>query len=145
MRAFLWANEMAGRFSAQINAWATKTKRRTEAVFKESVQRTLEDANTPTAKGGRMRVDTAFLRNSLTAGLNNLPAGPSVRGQDSTGNPGTVSLVIAGAKVTDVIYAGWSAEYAPFRERKDGFREAAVQKWPQTVAKVAEEAKRRFP
>lgn len=134
---------MATRFSAQVSTWARKSERRMTAIFRESVQRTINDAQTPVAKGGRMPVDTGFLRNSMTASLSGLPVGPSVRGEGQ-GNPDDVVLVIAGAKIGDIIWAGWAAEYSPFMESRYGFREAAVQKWPSTVRNVTRDLRARI-
>jgi hypothetical protein len=105
---------------------------RVEAVFKQSVQDVLRDASVPTAQGGNMRVDTGFLRNSLCVNLNSPAMGPSSDG-GSVLNVEDAILVVGGATVNDVIWAGWSANYARPREYKDGFRESAVQKWPKFV------------
>lgn len=133
---------MAKSFAAQVTKHTVKSKQRMNAVFKQSVQEVLIEANTPVAQGGRMRVDTGFLRNSLTASLNTPASGPSNPRSDSQGNADDVALVIAGATVKDVIWAGWSANYARAREYKDGFLESAAQKWSKIVRKNAARAKR---
>lgn len=135
---------MARSFSANVSAWARKSRLRTTAVFRDAVQRTLRDAQTPIAQGGNMPVDTSFLRNSLGASLAGPPRGPSVQAE-SQGNPDDVMLVIAGAQLGDVIWAGWTAEYARHMEARYGFRESAVQRWSQHVAAAVREAKARFP
>ena len=135
---------MAKTFSAQIEAWARKGRGRMEAIFRESTQRVLEDANEPMADGGRMRIKTGFLRNSLAASLQGMPRGPSRR-EDGQGRPEDINLIIARAQVGDTIWAGWTAAYAAPREAKDGFLESAAQRWPQTVSAVTAEAKRRLP
>lgn len=135
---------MAKSFSAQLDAWAKKVEGRATTILRESAQRTLEDANRPTAQGGRMRVDTGFLRSSLAASLDGMPSGPS-RPDEGRGDPGEVAMTIARANIGDTIFAGWTANYARPREAKDGFLEAAAQKWPRTVREVTAEAKRRIP
>lgn len=120
-------------FSAQVSKFVLKSKLRLDAVYKSSVQDTLIDANTPTTDGGRMRVKTSFLRNSLVVGLNQQPTGPSDPRNDSQGNQGEQILTVDNASVSDIIWAGWSAKYARYREYKDGFLETAVRKWPETV------------
>ena len=43
------------------------------AVLKQSIKDLVEDANTTVNDGGRMRVDTGFLRSSGVAALNEIP------------------------------------------------------------------------
>lgn len=146
-------------FSASVNDWARKASGRMEMVFKESVQRTLSDAQTPVAQGGRMPVDTSFLRNSLAASLDGMPSGPSRPGEGS-GDPAEVGLVIARARLGGTIWAGWTAAYARrieygftgpdalgrvYNQSGVGFLETAAQKWPSTVNAVVAEARRRIP
>lgn len=135
---------MAKSFAATIDAFARKTQRRAEAVFKESLQRVANEANTPRGQGGLLPLDTSFLQNSLSASIEYPPSGPSNQ-NEPMGKPDDVVLTIAGAKVTDVIYVGWTAEYAKYMNARYGFRDSAVQNWQQTVNKVTEEAKRRIP
>lgn len=130
-------------FSAAIDAWTRQVQGRATAVFRTAVQRTLEDAQTPVAQSGRMRVDTGFLRGSLAASPNGMPSGPS-RPEEGIGDPQDAYLVLTKIEAGDVIWAGWTAQYARPREAKDGFLEAAVQKWPQRVAQATGEAKRRI-
>ena len=133
---------MAKKFSTKIKSFTAKTRTRNNAVFKQSVQEVAAVANEPVSQGGRMRVDTGFLRNSQVVGLNSSPSGPSNKDRDSMGNLEDVLLTIAQATVYDVVYIGWSASYARFREYKDGFVEGAVKKWPSIVSKNTRRAKR---
>ena len=55
---------MAKTFSAQVDDWIAKSERLSMAVLQQATQAVINDANTPTAKGGRMRVKTSTLRNS---------------------------------------------------------------------------------
>lgn len=130
-------------FTIKVEKWVAKSERRALAVFKESTQRVLEQASVPTAKGGRMRVDTGFLRDSLDSSLSGMPVGPSRREE---GHPpkDDADDAIARAKMGDTIYAGWTAEYARPREAYDGFAEAAAQDWDKIVRETVREAKRRF-
>lgn len=132
-------------FSASVSEWTRKSKARTEAVFKTAVQSLAEEANRPVSKGGKVRVDTGFLVNSFSANIGSMPSGPSNRTTDAMGNAGDVMLVIAGASIRDVIYLGWSANYARIRETFDGFRDSAAQQWPKFVRQAVAEAKRRIP
>lgn len=128
---------MAKSFSAQVAFYVAAYKNRMDAVFREAVQMTIEDAQRPRSKGGRMRVDTGFLRNTsfLTA----------INGQvDQKGGSGDdYVLTVARANAGDDIFAGWSAEYARPREYGsrgqpgDFFMRGAAQKWQDFVSEAA--------
>ena len=49
----------------QLGRFAIKSRRRMEAVVKQSTLDVINAANRPVAKGGRMPVDTGNLRNSV--------------------------------------------------------------------------------
>lgn len=130
-------------FAASVNAYVRKASHRMEAVFKQSVQEVAIQANVPVAQGGNMRVDTGFLRNSQVAALNEEPSGPSKNGDDPQGNPDAdVAMVISQASVGDVIWVGWSANYARHREYQDGFLDSALQDWQKIVRRNAARAKK---
>jgi len=138
---------MTESFSAQVNTYVAETLERSTAVFKQSAQDVIEDAQAPrpsdaynvsvskynmgkSKKLGRMRVDTGFLRNSHVSGLN---GSTSLSGADS------YVLTIVKAKLGDSITGGWTAEYAEAREFGSGdvgadfFLRGAAQKWQQFV------------
>lgn len=129
---------MTGTFTAQIESFAAKSKAKIELVFKQSAQDVFEIAQRPVAKGGRMPVDTGFLRNSFVAGLN---------GSTSLSGADAYALVIAGADLGDVVFGGWTAEYARHIEygtsRMVGrhFALGAAQEWQRIVAANVEKAK----
>ena len=133
------------KFTADIDAFILKSNNLMENVFKESAQRTIIEAQTPRAKGGNMRVDTGFLRNSGKAAINSIPSGESVNSgvQQPDWNESVASLTINRAKVGDSIYFGWTANYAQARENKDGFVRLAAQNWQKTVNQVARDLKAR--
>ena len=136
---------MAGKaFAASVKSWAAEAKVRRAAVVKTAAQAVADDATPPVADGGRMRVDTRFLLNSLVADIGQMPRGPSVRGRDKMGDASAVALVIAKMKMGEVLYMGFSASYARPREMHDGFVAAAAQKWPQFVNNAITEAMRRI-
>lgn len=136
---------MSKSFSAQVNEHIRKSKARMEAVVKTAAQAVVNDASTPVAKGGRMPVDTGFLRNSLSAAIGTMPQGPSDPMVEGQGDLDAVSLVIANMKAGQTLYMGWSAAYSRPMEARYGFRDAAAQKWQQHVNAAVEEAKRRIP
>lgn len=134
-------------FSATIDAWVAETEERLTAVFKQSAQEVFSDAQKTRSEGGNMRVDTGFLRASAQASTQQMPqikdgARPKVGGQYAY-SVSPIALVIAGAKLGQTIYFGYTAEYAAVREYHDGFVRLAAQNWQDIVNRVTEEAKRR--
>lgn len=89
-------------------------------------------------KGGKMRVDTGFLRASGRISFSGMPSGPTrgEPGKTYAYDEGSVELKLAGAKVGMTIFFGWTAAYALIRETYDGFMISAVQKWPSIVEKI---------
>lgn len=131
-------------FSASVGAWGRKTERRLELIHKESAQRVFNKAQTPRAKGGLLPIDTGFLRASGVGALNTMPSGPSDPSEGINENwEGVVSLVIDQASPSDVIFLGWSANYARLMEERYGFMKTAAGQWPQIVRGVVQEAKAR--
>lgn len=128
---------MAESFEAQVNRLVRKTKRNMSALVRASVQDVVDMAQTPVAKGGRMRIDTGFLRLSGKMSLTGMPTGP-VRGEKggsySSGDSNATVVASLGAwQIGVTIYFGWTAEYARYRELYDGFLATALQEWPRIV------------
>lgn len=141
---------MAQTFAATISDWVRETEGAAEAVFKQSAQEVLSDAQTPVGAGGSMPFDTGFLAGSLTAGVNVEPGDvTSIRPANS------YVLEIAPALLGDTIKARWTAEYAAAieygrtnpkmvkgfgsvdgRTEARGFVRKATQNWQQIVAGV---------
>lgn len=139
---------MAQRFSAQIDAIILKTEKRMTALVRTATQEVIDQAQTPVSKGGRMRVDTGFLRASGQMSLTGMPSGP-VRPDTSAASSydysdATVITQLGNVRLGDTIHFGWTAEYAQYRETYDGFLGAAVQNWQQIVNDAAEKIKRRI-
>jgi len=140
---------MSKSFSAQVDEIVAKTEERMLALQRESIQRTVDLAQLPVAKGGRMRIDTGFLRASGQGSLSGMPTGPA-RGASKekhfydNGSGETVILELSKMQFGATFFFGWSAAYARYREVYDGFLEYAVQQWPQTVAAVAAEIRARI-
>lgn len=155
-------------FGAQVGEWVKKVKTRELAVFRESAQRVIGEMQTAEGAGGRMPVDTGFLRASLQATIG-APAGgatgkPLKRTKGQEGviyhlDAGQVALVIAGAELGHTIYATYGAAYArrmeygfvgqdslgrTYNQAGKGFVRSAAQKWPQIVAAVSAELKTRI-
>lgn len=121
-----------------IDQVVIRTKERLLAVVKQAIADTIEEAQTPVAKGGRMRVKTGFLRASGVAALNAAPQGPGRGDPKAPDNSYTwageaVNKVLAELKIGDAFYFGWTARYAKYREVYDGFLETALQNWQSNI------------
>ncbi|MDE3874605.1 HK97 gp10 family phage protein [Sinorhizobium meliloti] len=140
-------------FSAAVAQWADKVEGAVEAIFKEATQEVVEEMQRPVGQGGRMRVDTGFLRASLLASSTSMPAisaAKPVDGGTYTPDFGQIEAVIAGADIGDTLYFGYTASYAGYREYgangqpADGFVRLAAQNWPIIVDRKAAELKARL-
>ena len=166
---------MAKDFAATVDAWTRKQKGGVENVFKQSVQDVIEIMQTPgwsvastksaikaggtkrkgvvgaSGKGGNLPVDTGFLRSSLritigapATGLIDRPEGNDYTWQQER----SYTMTIAGADITQSIYAVYLAKYAGHVEygtryvQPRGFRRLAVQQWQQIVSANIEKAKK---
>lgn len=136
-------------FEAQVDKIILKTEKRMRAVVQIAVNKTVTKANTPTAKGGHMRVDTGFLRASGRMSFTGMPSGPS-RNPDKTRtvkysfDGSAITAGLAGVDLGDTIYFGWAANYARVREVYDGFLETALMDWQGTVDSAVREVKARI-
>ncbi len=140
-------------FGAQVDAWIRESKARITAVFHEATQRTVSLAQLPVAKGGRMPVDTGFLRYGIRASLSAMPpvipTSHGVHGAHYEYAPGEISLVINQAKLGQTIYIGYTASYAAYVEYGTSKRPArgfvgnAALQWQATVNQVVENLKAR--
>ena len=123
------------------------TEMGTLRVLQSSFQDFVDNAQESVGRGGKMRVDTGFLRASGRASIGNVPTGPSKQPEDAPvgqytgvyddfdGSGGQATkAVILDLKLGDTIYFGWTAEYARARELHDGFLEASAMNWPRYVA-----------
>jgi len=138
-----------GKFTATIAEWATKSEKGMAAIRNESVKRVIQQAQTPTAQGGNMRVDTGFLRSSGQLSFSGMPTGPVRPAPDAAPNQygfdvSPVALQLAGAGLNTTLYWGWTANYAKYREWHDAFLRLAVQNWPTIVNTVTNDIKKRY-
>lgn len=133
---------MADNFKTQIDKFVINTEEKLLIVVRESIEAVVDDAQkigpskkNPAGEGGKMRVDTGFLRSSGIAELGSIPVG--AKRCDPKGkyvwNSNQLEIILAKLKIGDIFYFGWTAEYAKYREVYDGFLESAVQKWQQFV------------
>ena len=122
-----------------IAEWVAKSEARLDAVWKTAAQDIAREVQTPRAKGGRMPVDTSFLRNSFSADVNKTPSGNG----NSAYTSGPISIVINRAKIGDSVVFGWNTNYAVYMEARYSFVRHAAQNWQQIVIKAAQKVKAR--
>lgn len=138
-------------FQAQVDKIVVNTNKKLLLVMQQSLHNATEEMQKPVAKGGKMRVDTGFLRASGRASLNGMPSGPSRKPDDATKGQFDDDKIVTSAvavigqmKFGMPLWFGWTANYAKYRELHDGFLESTLQKWQNIVDDVVAEAKRRF-
>ena len=122
-----------------INQWVAKSQARLEAVWKTAAQDIAKEIQTPRAKGGKMPVDTGFLRNSFAADVNKVPSGNGSTDYKS----GPISIVINRAKIGDTVVFGFASQYSIYMEARYSFVRHAAQNWQQIVNKAAQKVKTR--
>jgi len=132
------------KFNAAIDEFIRKSESRVKAVCQQSAHQVFEDASVSTTKGGRMRVDTGFLRNSGQVSLTGLPVGPERIDEGMPSAPNLALETLRWEPGKTAIWFGWTANYARSREYYDGFMSEAVKNWQQIVSKKAAELKRRI-
>jgi hypothetical protein len=119
----------------QIDQIIVNTNEKMLAVMRDAINETVQDMQVTIYNGGKMRVDTGFLRASGAARLGGLPVGASE-------NPGKIShnwdganleLTLGQMQLGDAFYWGWTAKYAKYREVYDGFMESALQNWQNRI------------
>ena len=139
-------------FKAQIDGYVAKYKIKLEAVARTAAQTLLDEANKEGAsvaspdggRGGRMPVDTGFLRNSIAAAIGSMPSGAS-KADEPMGNPDAAAIVIAKLNLNQNLYIGWTANYAQLMNVRYGFMDAASKNWQKYVNQAAAEVNRRIP
>lgn len=141
---------MAETATAKVTKWASATRERMVAVRNEAAQRLVEEMQTPVGEGGNMPVDTGFLRASLVGTANAaVPVTYNPGGSIHTWSPEEFALSLLAWDLNTSFHATYTANYAaavnygarghPGRQ----FVGLAVQRWPQIVADVAAQARRR--
>ena len=145
------------RFSVTMDNWVLECKERLRKVAAQSIEHVIDEAQTPGpsvanpsgGRGGKMPIDTGFLRASGRSNIGSLPAGPS-RGDktqkypspDEYSTEGSTAVNLARMNIGDVFYFGWCAEYAAVIELQYAFLDSALQNWQTIVSKNAEKLKK---
>jgi hypothetical protein len=152
-----------GSFTAQVNAFVSKSKERVIAVRNASAQEVMEIASTPRSEGGNLPFKTGFLRRSVRATIGEPQFttidAPKDGGSLSGASPAEVVMTIANAGLNDTMSFVWTASYAMRMEwgfvgtdslgrnyNQSGYRFVglAAQQWPQIVERKAAELQARL-
>lgn len=116
-------------FEQQVANWSRQVATMQMAAFREASQSLIEEAQVPRAKGGKMPVDTGFLRNSGQAAINKVPSGQ--------GAFDAVPLVLIRVQPGDRMVFGWTANYAVYMEARYAFMRSAAMDWQGHVDRAA--------
>jgi hypothetical protein len=118
------------KFIADVEAFKNKTIEQMLRVAKQSIQDTIEIAQTPVAQGGDMPVKDGFLRNSLVT---------TAKAGDLEG-PNSYILGLSTLELGDPFSVAWTASYAIPRHYAVGvgqggglWRTKAAQRWEGVV------------
>lgn len=128
-------------FTADINKFISSSNERIEAVFKQSSQEIIQEAQTDYNKGGNTPIDTSFLINSGQAAIDRLPVGPDEKPENyaiKDWDAGETVTTINRWRVGETLYFGWTANYARPMENRFKFMRKAAQNWQYIVGKNAQ-------
>lgn len=119
----------------QMDQIVVRTEKRLLLVTQAAIKNMIIDAQTTKNEGGKMPVDTGFLRATGISSVNVPPSGP-IRGEKKkkyTWNGESMVLTFSKFKIGDVFYFGWSAIYARKQNARHGFLDSAIMKWQSFV------------
>lgn len=131
-------------FGGDVAAFERKFASRLRAVGRGAVQETVNEANTPIAKGGRMPVVTGFLRTSGAGAVGGMPSGESTNpGGSVRESEGALAAVLLrwDPSKGEAFYYGWTANYARPMEYRYGFMRGAAENWQQHVEDESRKAR----
>lgn len=103
--------------------------------------------------GGRMPIQTGFLRASIQGAEGQMPAGETTNksgkeypaGKTVSGEPISVALLQWDPNKGTPFFVGWTAAYARYMEYRYGFLRGATEQWDTIVEKVVMRVKRDIP
>lgn len=128
--------------------WVGKVKARNLAVARFAIEALAEEAQKPRPRGGRLPVDTGFLRASFASAIGQMPSGPSMPGGavDFTDWDGdALTLTLANMRPGDTVFLGWTAKYARKMEERYAYMKGAAAGWQGFVDRAVERAKAAHP
>lgn len=129
-----------GTFEADVRLMINNAKQNLLIVAQASIQDVVNAAQLARAKGGRMPIDTGFLRASGQGSFTGLPTGPTI-GESKVkffyddGSSPSYTVQLTGLKLGGTFYFGWTAVYAKYMNNYYGFLDVAVQRWQEFVDK----------
>lgn len=128
-----------GTFRTQVEKICVNIEKGLLGAVKNAIRETVQEAQKPRDDGGKMPVDTGFLRWSGTASLNQAPVGlykgrlrkkgeEGVLPEYKMNNEGgkMLNTCLVEMKLGDTFHFGWTAKYAYYQEIYCGFMESAV-------------------
>ncbi|QYJ00752.1 hypothetical protein KUV46_15695 [Thalassovita mediterranea] len=139
-------------FEDAVRAWRAKALRTQTLILKTALGYLVDDIVKLIAEGGRMRIDTGFLRSSLIAQLEVPITQVTYKPKDIDAfslTIGEVKLVINRMKIGDTIHFGFTANYARPREfgandqAPDAFVRTHTMDWKGYQLRAAAEINRR--
>ena len=135
-----------GKFKQQVANFAEMAEEQALAVARQAIQDMTIQMQVSVEDGGKMPVDTGFLRWSGAGTLNNVPVGEvkgrSRRSDEPKDEPlpeykqpqsDFLQNILAQMKAGDTFYWGWTAEYAQIQESEHRFMDSEVEKWQKYV------------
>lgn len=147
---------MAKTFAASVEAWVLRVEGALEAVFKESVQELVDQADellrqlvyeAPPSPNYRR---TGFLRSSMVASTVSMPLANRPQGAPDGGYMAEIEVQIAGSEIGETIYIGWTANYAGYvhyganGSQPKPWVDLVAQRWQAIVAAKTAELRRRL-
>lgn len=96
-------------FSASVADFVKRAKEAQDAIYRDSVQDVIADAQLDRGNGGRMPVDTGYLRNTMASDLNGA-------GMFATDQKNEISLTLVEMGAGDIAHFAWTADYAMRQE-----------------------------
>lgn len=104
-------------------------------IVPEATQDLINEAQRTKAKGGKMPLDTGFLRASGRLSLTGVPTGPTrpPKGEQAGSYRSPDSVTIGGFTLGGSIFFGWTAIYARRMELYNGFYSTNVRNWQKFV------------
>lgn len=136
-------------FSGDIEKHRQKVLRRARFVARTAALETFNESRLLRSKGGRMPLDTGFLRASSQARIGSIPSGPTQspspnkrygENEQASGQP-VEATIIRWIPERDRLYFGFTANYARWMEAKYGYVRGAAENWNKNVRSANKRAR----
>lgn len=142
---------MSKSFAVALDSWAKECEKRTEAVYRRSVELLAEEMTNTKPNGGRVPFLTGNLARSLLASTVEMP-----KTADKQFSGDNVGLITANLTLKQSVYLGYQAIYARrlnygyvgadvlgrvYNQKGNYFVEGALQDWQKIVDQAVQEVK----